>query len=183
MKYTKYIIVAFIIVVLLVIGLMLKGPADSVSQQNQTTPIQHLYVSWDTMEFDKCVSAWLIVRFIDKDAKFVFYPQGTEITEGTVFDVPGAQWSRKHRKCTSQCILEEIDVNDPAVRQIIDIAGKVELNFWQLDRWPLAQKCFYEVKEITDQTSDPLECFKKSRPYFDKLYKNFKRGDADDDNI
>ena len=64
----------------------------------ESVSAEHIYASWNTTEFDKCVAAWLIIKFIDKDAKFVLYPQGTEITEGLVFDIPGAEWSRKHRK-------------------------------------------------------------------------------------
>jgi hypothetical protein len=154
---------------------MFKQPANNAQQQGYAESADHVYTSWQTMEFDKCVAAWLIVRFIDKDAEFVFYPQGIEITEGIVFDVPGAEWSRKHRKCTSQCIIESFEITDPAVEKIVQMAAQIELNFWQLDRWPFTQKCFYEVKQITDSAADPLECFEKTRPYFDGLYKDLQR--------
>jgi hypothetical protein len=131
-------------------------------------------VTWDTMEFDKCVSAWLIVRFIDANAQFAFVPQGTEVVTGMPFDIPGAEWSRKHRKCTSQCILESINNPDPAIGKIVSIASETELNFWQLDRWPEAKECFYEVKAITDAAANPADCFEKTRPYFDRLYNEFK---------
>jgi len=136
---------------------------------------EHIYLTWDTMELDKCVSAWLIIRFIDKDAKFVFYPQGTEIKQGIVFDVPGAEWSRKHQKCTSDCILESLDLNNPVVEKIVSIAHQTELNFWQLDSFPEALNCFNEVKELIDKDDSPLMCFEKTRIYFDKLYDNFRK--------
>jgi len=175
MKYMKYMLAASVLVALLLIGLMIRRPDVFVQPQSWSEPAKHIYASWDTMEFDKCVAAWLITRFIDGDAEFVFYPQGTEISQGVLFDVPGADWSRKHRKCTSQCILETIDNPDPAMKKIVSIAAKTELNFWQLDRWPQAQKCFYDVKEITDETADLVECFKKTRLYFDKLYDDFRK--------
>ncbi|MHC4159592.1 MAG: chromate resistance protein ChrB domain-containing protein [Planctomycetota bacterium] len=142
--------------------------------ETKTIPTEHIYISWDTMEFDKCVAAWLIIRFIDKNAQFQFVPKDTEITNGIPFDVPGANWSRKHRKCTSQCILESIHKPDPAIEQIVTIASRTELNFWQLDRWPDAQKYFYEVNKIMDQTPSPAECIEKTTLYFDKLYYNLK---------
>jgi hypothetical protein len=127
------------------------------------------------MEFDKCVAVWLITRFIDSDARFRFVPSGTEITEGIPFDVPGADWSRQHLKCTSMCILESIDCNDPAVEKIVDMAAKVELNFWQLDRWPEVQRQFLKIKEITEECNDISECFKKTNTYFDNLYRYLER--------
>lgn len=182
MKYMKYIITAIVLVALLLIGFMIKQPSTSVQPQGKTGSAEHIYVSWDTIEFDKCVAAWLIVRFIDEDAQFRFVPKNTQIVEGIPFDIPGVDWSRKHRKCTSQCVLESIDNPDPAVRRIVSIASRTELNFWQLDRWPEAQKCFYEVKEIMDQTPDPAECIEKTRLYFDMLYSNFKGKDFPDPN-
>lgn len=180
-------LVALALVVLILVSIVLAAFLVIGGQKRQrdteTTPTEHLYVSWDTMEFDKCVAAWLISRFIDKDAKFVLYPQGTEIGQGTAFDVPGAEWSRKHRKCTSQCVLESIENPDPAVEKIVSIASKTELNFWQLDRWPQAQRCFYEVKEIMDQNPDPLECYKKTTIYFDQLYGNFKKDSSTGNDI
>ena len=170
MKYIKDIII--IMILLLLAGFIVRQlPSKSQKPAGDNIPdLQHIYASWDTMEFDKCVSSWLITRFIDRDAKFVFYPQGTDIKEGVVFDVPGADWSRKHMKCTSDCILESMDVNDIKIKQIVAMAHQVEINFWQLDRWPDTQKCFYEVKEIMDSASSPIECFQKTQLYFDKLY-------------
>lgn len=169
---------ALLLIILIIVALLaavLVRDSRTLPEQKQPPSAEHIYVSWDTMEFDKCVAAWLIVRFIDKDAEFQFVPKDTQIIEGIPFDIPGADWSRKHRKCTSQCILESIDQPDPAIEEIVSIASRTELNFWQLDRWPLAQKCFYEVKEITDQTKDLGECFKKTSLYFDKLYKKLKK--------
>ncbi len=108
----------------------------------------------------------------------MLYPQNTEITEGLVFDVPGAEWSRQHRKCTSDCILETLEIDDPIVEQIVNIAHNVELNFWQLDRFPQAQKSFDEVLKITESTPDRLECLEKTRLYFDRLYKELKNEES-----
>ncbi len=148
---------------------------DNIAQnQQQTSSEEHVYASWDTMEFDKCVATWLIVRYIDPEAKFVLHPPNTVIDEGVVFDVPGAAWSRQHRKCTSDCILETLEIDDPIVEEIANIAHNVELNFWQLDSFPQAQKCFNDVLKITESTPDGLQCFEKTHKYFDELYNSLK---------
>lgn len=178
----KYVLLIICIIILVLLGILLIKQDEPSVVQGQSASAGHVYASWDIMEFDKCVAAWLITRFIDKNAQFIFYPQGTEIKEGIVFDVPGAEWSRKHRKCTSQCVLESIKNPDPAVQKIVSFAGKTELNFWQLDRWPEAQKRFYEVKEIMDNTPNPAECFRKTNIYFDALYDIFEKDILDDSN-
>ena len=180
MKHAKYMAIIFLPLALLLIGFTIQQYSFSTQPESKIESVDHTYASWDTMEFDKCVAAWMIIRFIDKDARFVFYPQGSEINREVPFDVPGADWSRKHRKCTSQCILEMINKPDPAIEKIVLIASKTELNFWQLDRWPDAHKCFYEVKEIMDQYPEPGECFERTFSYFDNLYSSFNKDSVAD---
>jgi len=172
MKKALITIIAILLVTFLVFFLTrdVKVP----SEQTESASTDHVYASWDTTEFDKCVAAWLIVRFIDSDAKFILYPQGTEINKGIVFDIPGAEWSRKHRKCTSDCILESLTLNDPAVKRIVEIAHQIELNFWQLDRFPEAQKCFDEVREIFETTPDRAQALEKGRLYVETLCNEIK---------
>ncbi len=174
----KIILSLLLVLVLVLVLFLIRGNQAEDIEQYQPDTAGHLYASWDTMEFDKCVAVWLITRFIDPNAQFVFYPQETVITEGIAFDIPSARWSRKHRKCTSQCIWETIAIEDSAAERIIDIAGKIELNFWQLDRWPEVQKCFYEVKEIMDKNPEHLACFEKTNSYFDRLYQSFLDNDS-----
>lgn len=134
----------------------------------------HLYASWDTMEYDKCVAIWLIKRFVDTEAEFVFHPGGTEIQEGIVFDVPGADWSRQHRKCTSDCILETLTMDDPAALKMVKMAHDVELNFWQLDSFPEAQKSFQEVMTMLEKEMTHKERIDEILKYFDQMYLSLK---------
>jgi len=179
MKAVIFVLLILLLVLLTVFAVQyIKQPTtDSESSPINAEPtvVEHAYATWDTMEVDKCVAAWLIVRFIDKDAKFVLYPQGTEIKEGIVFDNPGAAWSRKHRMCTSDCILQSIDVNDVIVEKIVEIAHHTELNYWQLDQFPLARKCFNEIQQIFEEITNRLECLEKAIEYFDVLYEQLRQ--------
>jgi carbohydrate-selective porin OprB len=84
MKYIKYTIPFLILAALLLIGIIARKPANSAPAWNTAESADHLYVSWDTMEFDKCVAAWLIVRFID--IQFVTHPGGLKSeSPATVF--------------------------------------------------------------------------------------------------
>lgn len=175
MRVTLFIILILLIVVLVILAVK-QRPQSETSVEAPST--EHVYATWDTMELDKCVAAWMIVRFIDADAKFVFYPQGAEIEHGIPFDIPGSAWSRKHRKCTSDCILESIGVNDPAVEKIVAIAHHTELNYWQLDQLPEARKCFDEIQEIFDTTPDRLQCLRRTSVYFDDMYDGLQPNSA-----
>ncbi|MDD5134587.1 MAG: chromate resistance protein [Phycisphaerae bacterium] len=177
MKYLIFILLMILSVIFVVV--LSNHSKEGTSEDTKYDPNQHIYSSWDVMEVDKCVSVWLITRFIDKDAKFVFYPQGTEINQGIPFDVPGAAWSRKHLKCTSQCILDTIKNSDDAMEKIVSMASQIELNFWQLESFPEAKKLFEDVRVMMEQNPKPVECFKNTNVYFDCLYEKLKKKDSE----
>jgi len=87
-----------------------------------------------------------------------------------VFDVAGAAWSRRDRKCTSDCIWDDLDVNDPAAQQIVQTAHHIELSAWRLDQFPQAQRADGELRHIIEQTPDPNDCIRRTLEYFDTLY-------------
>jgi len=167
-----------IVVLLLLFGLILLFFAlrknNTPDNKDEQTDSMHIYASWDIIEYDQCVAVWLIKRFYDTEARFVFYPSGTEITEGIVFDVPGAAWSRQHRRCTSDCILEALDIEDPIVSRIVEMAHHAELNFWQLDSFPNAQKSVQEVMVLLNEGKEKDQFLNEIMSYFDQLYMKLK---------
>ena len=167
MKPPLIILVILLIAVALTFAVRIGPPAAT---DKLPASGDHLYATWDTMEFDKSVAAWLILRFIDQDAQFVFHSQGSEVSEGIPFDVPGADWSRKHRKCTSDCLLEVIETDDPKVLRIVEIAHRIELNAWHLDDFPRARRCLEDFREIADRNTDPSACLEETLAYIDNLY-------------
>lgn len=149
-------------------------PHPRADQVNEADIDEHTYVTWNTMEFDKSVAAWLIVRFIDKEAKFVFHPVGSEVHKGTPFDVPQSPWKRQHKKCASDCVLESLETKDPAVEKIVEIAHQIEVDYWRYQQFPEAKKCQEDFLEIRKQYQDPAECLQKMLVYLDKLYVKLK---------
>lgn len=164
----KIAILLFLLAIIVLILLTNDNRPDNAHEQSSP---EHIYASWDTMEYDKCVAIWLIKRYYDNDAQFIFYPKDTEIAEETFFDVPGATWSRQHRKCTSDCILEELKMADPTVIKIVKMAHDVELNFWQLDAFPEAQNSYQEVMAMLNQQRTGMEFVEEVLKYFDQLYR------------
>ena len=138
---------------------------------------EHTYTTTTPLEFDKCCAMWLIHRFIDPNAVFKVYPLGTYLSGQRAFDVGGAAWSRQHRKCTSDCIWEDLDVNDVSAERIVQMAHQIELNRWQLDQFPQAQQADDELRQIIEQTPDPNDCIKRTIEYFDALYARLKAGE------
>ncbi len=76
------------------------------------------YCTRKNVHVDRCASAWLIKRFIDAEAEFVFV-DGQDPAPGTIpFDMHGVDWGHHGGRCTFEVIAELSHIDDPTVRQI-----------------------------------------------------------------
>jgi len=94
----------------------------------------HLYVTWDRFEVDRCVTAWLIKRFVDSEAEFQFYPVGSPVpSEGCIaFDTPGARYERSPGRSVSDTELAEAGLDEPAVHELVRLVRATEVAFWMI---------------------------------------------------
>jgi hypothetical protein len=75
-------------------------------------------VRWATRagcHVDRAASAWLIVRFIDADAAFVFVDDPDEVPDdATSFDMPGVELSHHGHDCSFETISKAVHEADLA---------------------------------------------------------------------
>jgi hypothetical protein len=81
---------------------------------------------WTTRErikVDRVACPWLIRKFVDPDAEFVFLPHDTDWSrvDGTVFDVPGAELGHHGEGVSFDAFLDKYGLNDPALRLLAEI--------------------------------------------------------------
>ena len=66
------------------------------------------WVTREKAKVDRIACPWLIRKFIDSDAEFVFLSDDTDwsaITDGVLFDVPGAELGHHHEYCSFDAII------------------------------------------------------------------------------
>jgi hypothetical protein len=65
------------------------------------------WITRRNLHIDRTSCAWLIRRFIDPDAAFVFVPADTDPTtlDGHTFDMRGAEYSHEDGRCTFQMMV------------------------------------------------------------------------------
>jgi hypothetical protein len=66
------------------------------------------WVTREKAKVDRIACPWLIRRFVDSDAEFVFLPHDTDwsaVTDGVVFDVPGAELGHHGEYCSFDAII------------------------------------------------------------------------------
>jgi hypothetical protein len=85
-------------------------------------------VRWATRQhchIDRAACAWLIRRFIDHDADFVFVEDIDDVPTGaTPFDMRGADLSHHRGNCSFETFLETYDLDDPVLWEIAKIVPR-----------------------------------------------------------
>ncbi len=82
------------------------------------------WVTREHVHVDRVACPWLIKRFVDKDAEFVFVPRDTDptiIKDGIPFDMPGVELGHHGNNCSFDAIVEKYNITDPAVKKIQEI--------------------------------------------------------------
>jgi len=136
---------------------------------------ENIYATWENMEIDKCASAWLIRRFIDKNAVFKFFPKDELITEGIPFDVPEAEIRRYHNISTFEYLIKKYKIADPALQKIGKIIHDIEINYWGKKQIEESQKINDSIQEIIEISKTAEEVITRSFIFFDKLYSSMGR--------
>jgi hypothetical protein len=81
-----------------------------------------------SVHVDRAACAWLIRRYIDDAAVFVFVDDPDEIPRGaTPFDIRGAELSHHGGDCTLETILRRHDLTDPVLWDIARIVHEADL--------------------------------------------------------
>ncbi len=133
------------------------------------------YYTWPGIEVDKCASVWLIKKFVDEDAEIKVVPKGDSVKDATPFDIPHAEFSRKHGKTTFDTILEKHGLKDPALLRIANIVKDAEINVWAKKRMEETigiQKIIYGLDELY---KDDCKCLQESVIIFDALHKMYSK--------
>jgi hypothetical protein len=77
---------------------------------------------------DRAACAWLIRRFIDPDAEFVFVDDPDEVPDGaTPFDMRGADLSHHGGDCTFETMLHRYALDDPVLWDLARIVHEADL--------------------------------------------------------
>lgn len=87
------------------------------------------WVTWEHIGVDRMGSAWLIVRFVDPQAEFVFIAfESTTLPENCEpFDIPGVRLSHRGGQSTFHTILNEYHLDDPLLYQIANIIDEADI--------------------------------------------------------
>lgn len=80
------------------------------------------------VHIDRAACAWLIRRWVDRDAEFVFVSDPDDIpADATPFDMRGVDLGHHGTDCTFETILRRYSLDDPVLWRIAAIVHEADL--------------------------------------------------------
>ena len=90
------------------------------------------WITRSHVKVDRVACPWLIRRFVDSDAEFLFVPKSRveEIANesGAIpFDAPGVELGHKDGKCSFETIIAKYGLTDPALLRMAEIVHAADI--------------------------------------------------------
>ena len=122
---------------------------------------------------DRAACAWLIDRFIDHDASFVFVDDPDEVpSDATAFDMPSVELSHHGDDCSFETVLRRYELDDPVLWELAKAVHEADLAD---DRFDVAEAAGLDIVcRGLSMVLDDAQVLAVTGPMFDGLYE-FRR--------
>jgi len=133
-------------------------------------------VKWVTrknVHVDRVACPWLIKRFVDPNAEFLFVPpdkvQETVAREGAIpFDAQGVELGHRGENCSFDAIIEKYKLNDPALLELAKIVRAADTNRTDLAAESIGLEAIAAGSMMI--AKDDYEAVEKQAYLYDALY-------------
>jgi len=126
---------------------------------------------------DRTACPWLIKRFVDPKAEFVFVPvekieEVVKKEKAIPYDAPNIELTHHGEKCSFDAIVEKYKIKDPAVLELAKIVRAADTD--KMETAPEAAGLEAIMTGIGIVAKDDHEAIEKARTAYDALYTNCK---------
>ncbi|MGB9134756.1 MAG: chromate resistance protein ChrB domain-containing protein [Candidatus Bathyarchaeia archaeon] len=133
-------------------------------------------MKWVTREYvhvDRTACPWLIKKFIDSEAEFIFVPtqniEDAVKTSGAIpFDAPGAKLGHREGKCSFEAIIEEYGLKDTALHTLAKIVHAADTK--DAEAAPEGAGLSAVMIGIRLNSGNDFEAVEKAREVYEALY-------------
>jgi hypothetical protein len=135
------------------------------------------WVTREKVKVDRVACPWLIRRFIDSDAEFVFVPKDTDprtIDYGTPYDMKDVELGHHGNECSFDAFMKKYDLaNDPALVEVQKIVRGADTGNHTIS--PLSETLEKLAEGFSLSCKDDYDIHEKEFPMYDALYAYFKK--------
>lgn len=135
---------------------------------------QTVWVTRSRPKIDRIACPWLIRRFVDPDAAFLFVnaaevPAVAEQFQATPFDIEGVFWSHRGETCTFDTMIAEFGLRSKPLDHLATIVRAADTA--RLELSPQAPGLLAASLGLSRMYRDDLEQLNASMPLYDAFYR------------
>jgi hypothetical protein len=130
------------------------------------------------MHVDRTACAWLITRYIDPGAEFVFVTDPSDLpSDATAFDIPGQQFSHHDGDSTFEVMVRHYGIEGEGVRRIGRIVHEADIEDERYDA-PEAPGLDAIIRGLGRVLDDDHQMIAAILPIYDGLLATLGSGDS-----
>lgn len=132
------------------------------------------WVTRSHVHVDRVACPWLITRFIDSQAEFIFVPRGeiervVKETGAIPFDAPGVELGHHEGRCSFESIILKYELKDPGLLRLARIVHAADVAE-DIDSDPVARGLEAIASGFSLRFPDDLENLGYQFDVYDALY-------------
>jgi len=132
------------------------------------------WVTRSHVHVDRVACPWLITRFVDSQAEFIFVPKNevervVRESAAIPFDAPGVELGHQDGRCSFESILIRYDLKDPALQRLARIVHAADIEA-DIDSDPLARGLEAIATGFSLRYPDDAENLARQFEVYDALY-------------
>ena len=160
----------------------MKTPGARTSRLDRAAHRGRTWVTRSGVFVDRIASAWLIRRFIDRDARLRFIDEASQKPgRGELrFDMFDGEFTHEGDRCTFETLLDRFALDDPALLSISEIVHDIDMKDEKFNRddAPGIERVF---SGIAAGAPDDLTRVERGSGILDDLYALFAQGNEESD--
>ena len=131
------------------------------------------WITRDRPKIDRIACPWLIRRFIDPDAEFLYVPASDVLrvateTGATPYDIPGVEMTHVGERCSFDAFIARHALHDPALQQLATIVRGADTS--RLDLAPQSAGLYAVSLGLSQVFKDDHEMLRHGMVIYDALY-------------
>ena len=142
-------------------------------------------MKWITRErpkIDRIACPWLILRFIDPQAEFLYVPASQVLaqaaaTGATPYDIPGVEMSHVGERCSFDAFIAKHGLDDPALARLATIVRGADTD--RLDLAPQSAGLYAISLGLSRLMADDHAMLRHGLVMYDALYAWCREGQAE----
>jgi len=133
-----------------------------------------IWITRSHVHVDRVACPWLITRFVDSDAEFLFVPKGeidrrVKETGAIPFDAPGVELGHHEGRCSFDSIILKYELKEPGLLRMAKIVHSADVDE-DIDNDPIARGLEAIASGFSLRFPEDMENLEHQFDVYDALY-------------